>query len=349
MLLLATCLPAQAPAGFETAVDRLFRDCRRPGRPGAAVLVAVGEQVLLRKAYGLADLERSVALTPQSVFDIGSTSKQFTAACLLLLAQSGDLSLDDRVREHIDELPACFDPVTLRHLMLHTSGVPDYIDRLAERGADDEDRTTMDEALAVLCDVERLDFATGTRWAYSNSNYLLLSLVVEYESGLPLPQFARERIFEPLGMAHTHIHADCTALVPNRALSYSRSSGSWRWHFSNWEQTGDGAVFTTVGDLLIWARNFRHGRVGGQALLEAMAKRGRLDDGSAIDYGAGLVFGRIGERVTISHGGAWAAYGADLLRIPDRDLVVVCLCNRDDIDPTRLARRIAKLALKHLE
>ncbi len=337
--------PEPAPPTFEQEVDRLFRGCERPGSPGAVVLVAAGDEVLLEKAWGLADLERSVPLSVDSVLDIGSTSKQFTAACVLLLQQDEKLALDDPIRRHVDELPACCEPVTLRHLMLHTSGVPDYIGLMTAGGADVEDRTTNDDALDALAKVDALAFDPGTRWAYSNSNYLLLSLVVGRVSGRPLPAFAQERIFGPLGMASTHVHEQCTDLVPNRALSYSKSArGGWRWNFSNWEQTGDGAVFTTVGDLLKWSRNFAHGPVGGEALRAAMARPGALDGGEPLDYGCGLVFDELDGTPIVSHGGAWAAYRAELLRVPAEELTVVCLCNRDDLNPSQLARRIARLA-----
>jgi CubicO group peptidase (beta-lactamase class C family) len=330
-------------------IAQLLRATERPGSPGAVVLVARGDEILHHRAYGLADLERAVPLQVDSVLDIGSTSKQFTAASVLLLEQDDALSLADPVHKHVKELPACFAPVTLRHLMLHTSGIPDYIGLLLAGDAPhhQEDRTTADDALDALCRVDALQFPAGAQWAYSNSNYFLLAVVVERASGSSLAQFARQRIFEPLGMTSTHIHTDCTQLVPGRAFSYSRArGGGWRWNFSNWEQSGDGAVLTTVGDLWQWARNFSSGKVGGEKLLAAMAQRGSLDDGSAIDYGAGLSFGDLAGTPCVTHGGAWAAYRAELLRVPSRDLVVVCLCNRDDLDPQAICRKIAVAALR---
>ena len=160
---------------FESQVDRLFRGSSRAGHPGAVVLVARGDEFLVAKGYGLADLERNVPLTEDSVLDIGSTSKQFTATCLLLLANDGDLKLDDSVRKHIKELPACCEPVTLRHMMLHTSGLPDYIGLLMAGGQHVENRTTMEDALESLLTIDKLDFAAGTGWAYSNSNYMPVS------------------------------------------------------------------------------------------------------------------------------------------------------------------------------
>lgn len=342
-LLLPLATAQEAETTLEAKVDRIFRGYAKTDAPGAVVLIGRGSEILLQKAYGLADLERNVALTPESVFDIGSTSKQFTAAAVLLLEQEKKLTLGDPVRTHVAELPECTAPITLRHLMLHTSGLPDYIGLMAKTGFDLEDKTSADDALHELGKVEALDFPTGTKWEYSNTNYFLLSEVVERVAKRPLAEFARERFFEPLVMRHTHVHADCTQLVPRRALSYSKGPrGVWRWNFSNWEQTGDGAVFTTVGDLFLWAQNFDSGAVGGPGLLAAMSAPGALDDGAALDYGAGLMFHDDNGRKIVSHGGAWAAYRAELLRIPAEKLVIVCLMNRDDGNPSALCRRVAQ-------
>lgn len=345
VVLLPSLAAAQQTEPLATRVAGLFRAAGKPGAPGGAVLVARGGEVLLRAAWGLADLERAVPLTADSVFDIGSTSKQFTAACVLLLEQDGALRLVDPVRRYVPELPACTDPVTLRHLLLHTSGIPDYIGRMRAAGHDFEDRTTADDALQALAGVEALQFPAGSRWAYSNSNYFLLAEVVARVAGRPLAEIARERIFVPLGMTTSHVHTDCCALVPGRAFAYSRAPGGWRWDFSNWEQTGDGAVFTTVGDLLRWSRNSITGTVGGEALRAAMAAPGALDDGTPIDYGMGVMFTEVEGRRAIAHGGAWAGYRAELLRVLEPDVVVACLCNRTDMEPSALARRIAGMVL----
>ena len=328
-------------AALETKVDDIFKPFSKPDAPGAVVLIARGEQVVLQRAYGSADLERSVPLSVDSVLDIGSTSKQFTAACALMLVGEKKLELEDPVKKHVSELPACCDAVTVRHLLLHTSGIPDYIGLMMKEGFDLEDRTTAEDALAALKRVDALLFAAGSKWEYSNSNYFLLSEVFERVAKQPLAEFAAEKIFEPLRMANTHIHDDSRRLVPNRALSYSKGKrGAWVWNFSNWEQTGDGAVFTTVGDLLRWARNYTTGTVGGEALLKSMSTPGALDDGTALQYGMGLMFTEEkGERI-VSHGGAWAAYRAELVRVPERDLTVICLANRDDMNPSVLCRRI---------
>ncbi|MEO6597550.1 MAG: serine hydrolase domain-containing protein [Planctomycetota bacterium] len=347
LLLTATAVAQDESAPpLEVQVDRIFQNCAKSGGPGAVVLVARGDDVLLQRAYGLADLERDVPLSVDSVFDIASTSKQFTAACVLLLANEGKLALGDAVQKHLPELPTCCEKVTVRHLLLHTSGLPDYIELLLAAGEQVEDRTDADEAFAALRKIEALRFPPGSQWAYSNSNYFLLSEIVERTAKQSLAEFARERIFVPLGMSNTHVHDDCTALVKHRALSYSRGRrGEWVWNYSGWQQTGDGAVLTTVGDLLKWSRNFTTGTVGGDKLLAAMSQPGSLDDGTAIEYGMGLMFLDARPPRLVAHGGAWAGYRAECMRVPTADLTVVCLCNRGDQNPTALAQQVVRAVL----
>lgn len=345
-LLTAAMASAQSEVDLTARIDRLFHRCAKPGVPGAVVLAAKAGEVLHRKAYGLADLERGVPLTPESVFDIASTSKQFTAACVLLLEQDGALALGDAVRTHVTELPACMERVTLRHMLLHTSGIPDYIGLLMKNGVDVEDRASPQEALDVLAAVDDLEFPAGTRWSYSNSNYFLLAEVVERRAPVSMPEFARERIFAPLGMDSTRVRSDTRVLIENRALSFSPAPrGRWVANYSNWEQVGDGAVHTTVDDLLRWTQNFETWKVGGGELAAAFAGPGTLDGGEPLDYGYGLVFERWRGRDTISHGGSWQGFRSDFLLVPGERVVVICLCNRSDLAPTQLCRSIARLLL----
>lgn len=334
------------PADLSRRIDAMFHRCDKPGVPGAVALLARGAQVLHRAAYGLADLERNVSLLPDSVLDIGSVSKQFTAACVLLLVQDGAVALDDPVRKHVTEMPECMQPVTVRHMLLHVSGIPDYIGLLMKKGVDVEDRVTPQEGLDVLVEVERLTFETGSKWAYSNSNYFLLAEIVERRAPVPLPEFARQRIFTPLGMKATHYRADTHVLVPNRALSFSPvARGRWVANYSNWEQLGDGAVYTTVDDLWRWARNFESFEVGGEALQAAWSGPGKLDDGELLDYGFGLQFQQWRGRDTVHHSGAWQGFRADFLLVPSERIVAICLCNRTDLAPNQLTRGMARLAI----
>lgn len=335
------------PDSIARRLDAVFAEYGRPGSPGCALGVYRDGRIVYAKGYGSANLELGTPLSSASVLDIGSTSKQFTAMSVLLLAADGKLRLDDDVRRYIPSLPAYGAPITIRHLMLHTSGLRDYTTLLALAGEPTENWTTDDDALDLIVRQRALNFPSGSQWQYSNSGYFLLSLVVKQVSGQSLPRFAQARIFEPLGMAHSHIHDDHAMVVPNRATGYapSDSAGPFRIDMSDFEQTGDGSVFTTVEDLVRWDENFYSGRVGGPAVLAQMITPGTLRDGTPLDYAAGLFVGKYRGLETVEHGGAWAGYRSQLLRFPTEHVSVTCLCNLGSANPDGLAQQVADVYL----
>ncbi|HSJ06788.1 MAG TPA: serine hydrolase domain-containing protein [Longimicrobiales bacterium] len=334
-----------APAGEADGVDSVFGEWNHEDTPGCAVGVYRDGAVVLARGYGMADLERRVPITPHTVFDIGSTSKQFAAASILLLEQQGRLSLDDNVRTHVPELPEYARSITIRHLLHHTSGLRDYIGLLTFAGSDIDDVTTADEALAMIARQRRLNFEPGDEHLYSNSGYFLLSIIVERVAGKSLRDFAREQIFAPLGMQRTHYLGSYDDIVPDRALAYSPRGDGLRTDMSRWLQLGDGAVFTTVEDLLLWDRNFYDGAVGGEDLVAALQVTGTLNSGEAIAYARGLTTGEYRGVRTVSHGGAWGGYRAELMRFPEQRFSVAVLCNLASTNPTRLARQVADIYL----
>ena len=346
----AVCLSVAAQASGSTPAQRLdavFADYNRSDSPGCAVGVYRDGEILEARGYGMADLEQGIAIGPRTVFDIGSTSKQFTAASIALLAQDGELSLDDDVREYIPELPAYGQTITIRHLLNHSSGLRDYIELMLLAGVDIDDVTDGDEALEIITRQRALNFAPGSDWLYSNSGYFLASVIVERVSGKTLPEFAAERIFVPLGMRHTLYRDDYTLVIPQRASAYApRPGGGYAIDMSNWQQVGDGAVFTTVEDLLRWDRNFYQPRVGGERLLADLLTAGALDDGETLDYALGLFHGEHRGLPTVSHGGSWGGYRAELLRFPEEHFSVAVLCNLAGTNPSGLARQVAGIYLE---
>jgi CubicO group peptidase (beta-lactamase class C family) len=334
-----------APDPDADRVDAVFGEWNHEDTPGCAVGVYRDGGMVLARGYGMADLERRVPITPQSVFDIGSTSKQFAAASILLLEQQGRLNLDDGVRTHVPELPEYSRPITIRHLLHHTSGLRDYIGLLTLAGSDIDDVTTADEALAMIARQRRLNFDPGDEHLYSNSGYFLLSIIVERVTGMSLRDYAREHIFAPLGMQRTHYLGSYDDIVPDRALAYAPRGDGLRTDMSRWLQLGDGAVFTTVEDLLAWDRNFYDGAVGGDALVSALQVKGTLTGGEEIGYARGLRTGEYRGVRTVSHGGAWGGYRSELLRFPEHRFSVAVLCNLASANPTRLARQVADIYL----
>src|SRR5437879_2188578 len=251
------------------AVDEVFSDLTKPGTPGCALAVYRDGKIIYAKGYGLANIEEDVAITPQSVFDIGSTSKQFTAASILLLEKQGKLSVDDDVRKFVPELPAYGQQITIVQLLNHTSGLRDYLTLFELAGINIDSVTTDGDALALITRQKALNFAPGTDWLYSNSGFFLLSVIVQRASGKTLREFASENIFAPLEMTHTQYRDDHAALIANRAMAYDEqeNKAGYKLDVSYFEQTGDGAVHTSVEDLQKWDENLYSPGVGGKEFL----------------------------------------------------------------------------------
>lgn len=346
-LLISHALAAQsADTSVRARVDRVFAAYDRTDSPGCTLGVYRDGRTEYARGYGMANLELGVALSPQSVFDIGSTSKQFTATSVLLLARQGKLSLDDDIRKYIPELPNYGKTITIRHILTHTSGLRDYLTLWNLAGVDDADLTTDEDALALIVRQREPNFAPGDQWLYSNSGFFLASVIVKRVSGQSLPQFAEQNIFRPLGMTHTRFNDDHMAVIPNRATGYAPlPEGRFATAMSNFEQTGDGAVQTSIEDLLRWDENFYHPIVGDEQMLATMQTNAVLNDGKKQTYALGLMVDTYRGLRTVSHGGSWAGYRAELLRFPDQHLSVAALCNLATTNPSQLARRVADVYL----
>jgi len=328
------------------AIDRVFAEYASDTTPGCAVGVYRDGQIAYAKGYGMADLERNIPISPAMIFDLGSTSKQFAAAAVILLANEGKLSLGDDVRKYVPEVPDFGTPVTIDHMLRHTSGLRDYNGLLYAHGYRFEDATGDEEALDIIARQRALNFAPGSRWDYSNTGFFLLSTIVKRVTGQNLAEFARERIFGPLGMAETHFRNDHTAILPGRALAYSpRAGGGFQIDLSNWDQLGDGAVYSSVEELIKWDEDYYRRTVGGQALVDKLTEPGTLNDGRKHSYGRGLFIDSYRGLARIHHGGAWAGYRAMLMRFPAQHTSVALTCNVGSANTNRLAERVADVVL----
>lgn len=336
-------LPANTAVDI-SKVDAVFAKFG-PTTPGCALGVIQNGKLTYEKGYGMASIELGVPITPHTVFDIGSTSKQITATAIILLTQQGKLSLDDDIRKWIPELPDLGHRITLHHLLHHTSGIRDYIGLLSMAGAQEEAVTTDDDALAILTKQKGLNFSPGDDFLYSNSNYFLLSIVVRRASGKTLREFAAENIFKPLAMKDTQILDDHTRIIPRKANSYAARSDHYIEVMSNWEQTGDGAVQTTIEDLAKWDQNFYEPKVGGEALLKELQTTGVLNDDTKITYADGLFIDEYRGLRRVAHGGAWAGFRTELVRFPDQHFSVAVQCNLASSGPSQLATKVAEIYL----
>jgi CubicO group peptidase (beta-lactamase class C family) len=333
-------------AADTTAIDAVFADYDKPASPGCMLGVVSDGAFLYTRGYGRANIEHDVAFTPETVFDIGSTSKQFLATSILLLVEDGKVSLDDDVRKYLPEVPDYGQTITIRQLLTHTSGLRDYITLMTLAGWQMEDVTSPALALDLVSRQKALDFQPGAEFAYSNTGFFLASLIVERRSGKGLASFAAERVFRPAGMHATRYMDDHAAVVPRRATGYEPAGTGFRVALSNWEQLGDGAVQTSVADLLKWDANFYAPTVGGERLVSALQNEGRLSSGRPIGYGLGLFVGKYRGLPTVRHGGSWAGYRAELLRLPTVKTSVMVLCNLATADPEERANRVADIVLR---
>ncbi len=347
LLCLLVAASSLAQEQLTDKVDRVFAEWNATSSPGCALAVIKDGHIVYEHAYGMANLELSVAITPQSVFDIGSVSKQITATSILLLQQDGKLSLDDDMRKYLPEIPDYGSKITIRHLLHHTSGLRNYDDLFDLEGIPEADLTTDRDAMELIVRQKGVNFRAGEEFLYSDTNFFLMSQIVKRVTGQTLRQFAQERIFGPLEMTSTHFHDDHTMIVPRRATGYApHTGGGFEIDMSNFEQLGDGSVMTTVEDLAKWEQNFDHPKVGGADALRQLTTPGTLNNGQLIPYGMGIFVDRYRGLNWLHHSGEWVGYRAALSRFPDQHFATLVTCNCvGSMNPMVMAKRVADIYL----
>lgn len=348
-LIAASCGAQTAPNSPEkpeAKVDALFQKMDTTVSPGCALSVIRDHKIVYERGYGMADLDHNIPITPTSVFHVASMSKQFTAASILLLAQDGKLSLDDPVRNYIPELPDFGTLITIRELMHHTSGLRDQWELLGLSGwRYSHDLITDADVLYVVSHQRELNFPPNTQFLYSNTGYTLLAQIVARVSGQSFRKFTTQRIFAPLGMKNTHFRDDFQEIVKNMAYGYGGSGDTYRLSVTNFDTVGATSLLTTVEDLALWDENFYNPRVGGTSLVQQQQERGKLNDGTELDYASGLAIGKYRGLKTVGHSGADGGYRSDMIRFPDQHLSVACLCNLASANPSDLAKKVSEVYL----
>ena len=341
LMALPAALSAQSP-------DSIMAPFAQPGMPGAAVLVIRDGRVVFEKGYGLADVETHTPVTPETDFRLASLTKQFTATAIMLLAADGTLHYDDPVTRWVPNLPAYARGVTVRHLLNHTGGLPDYEDFVP----DSQTRQVLDaEIPALIAHSDTAYFAPGTRYRYSNTGYVLLALAVERASGMRFADFLRARIFAPLGMSGTLAREDAGPPVPQRAFGYTvHGAEVRRTDQSNTSATlGDGGVYTSVRDLATW-----DAALDAHRLVSADAQRLAWTPPPGVPvpsdepfggsgYGFGWFVARDGDALRLWHHGESRGFTNGVAREPARRVAVWVLTNRTGGAPWELARTIAAL------
>lgn len=352
--------------GVDQQVDRLFSPLVDANSPGAAVLVKRGNQVLFEKGYGARELRTNAKITAQTNFRLASFSKQFTAMAIMLLVRDGKLHYDDRLTDVFPNFPAYGKPITIRHLLTHTSGLPDYEDLMAKEEQasgprwSPEQQIQDEEVLALLEKQPTGKFAPGTRWAYSNSAYVVLGLVVAKVSGMPYRDFLEKRIFAPVGMNRSMAYQKGSNEVPERAFGHSKEND----RFVETDQSatsatlGDGGVYSNLEDLAKWDDALQKHTLLTENEMAFALTPATLADGSAthwpkeidgdnlapgkpVSYGFGWFLDPYEGHTRLWHSGSTMGFRTVIERFTTDGLTIVILCNRADLDPKPLAEKIA--------
>ncbi|NAS13985.1 serine hydrolase domain-containing protein [Poritiphilus flavus] len=329
------------------AIDSIFSQWDSPEVPGCSLGIIKEGSLIYSKGYGLANMEYGIPNSGKTVFRIGSTSKQFTAACIVLLAEQGKLSLEDNLKDLYPDFPDYASKITIRHLLNHTSGIRDYLALSYLKGLRGDDYYEDAEIMQWLINQTDLNFDPGEEYLYSNSGYWLLGQIVEKVSGKNMADFAREQIFEPLNMNSTHFHNDHKQIVRNRAFGYAPTGeGSYRISMTTLNMIGDGGIFTSIQDIKKWDDAYYNSTVLSKEFWDMMTQQGVLNDGEVISYASGLDIEEYKGLKTIRHGGAFVGFRAELLRFPDQRLSIAIFANRADASPWEMANQVADVMLK---
>ena len=338
-------LAAAAPLAAQDVamvLDSIFGAWNRTDAPGCAVGVDLGGTRTTR-AWGMSNLEYGVPLTPESVLESGSVAKQFTAAAVGLLVLRGQVSLDDDLRKHIPELPDFGSPITVRMILQHTSGLRDQWALLSIQGfPPGQEVHNFARILDLVKHQQRLNFAPGSEYLYSNTGFALAAILVSRVAGKPFAQFTADELFRPLGMTKTQWRDDYRRIVPGRATAYARNRDAWVLDMPFTMVHGNGGLLTTVGDMLTWNDALSTGRIpGGPELVRMLETTGQLTDGSPINYALGLTVDQYRGLREVSHGGSTAGYRTFLARWPERALSVAVFCNAASANTGRDAHAVA--------
>jgi CubicO group peptidase (beta-lactamase class C family) len=340
--------PAFAADDKQGRVDQVFAAYDKPGSPGCALGVIQDGNFLYRRGYGMGSLELGVPLSPQSVFYMGSVSKQFTAASVVLAAEQGFLSLDDNVRKFIPELPDYGYVITLRQMLHHTSGFRDFLTLLVLSDREAGEVHSEAEIIDLIARQKGLNNVPGEEWLYSNTNYFLLGVVVKRATKKSLAEFAAENIFQPLRMVHARFYDDHTVVLPGRVAAYDPGTdGKFLVDWSTgYDIVGAGGLMSTVDDMLLWDTNFYANKLGKGTLLKELQTRGVLNDGKQISYALGLQMDTYRGLPVVEHDGALYGYRTGILRFPGQRFSVVCLCNLSSAGVANLSRKVADIYLQ---
>jgi CubicO group peptidase (beta-lactamase class C family) len=339
-------------------IDAVFAGLKSNDAPGAAAIVVRNGRTVFHRGFGVTDLRTLKKIDERTNFRLASFTKQFTAACIMLLARDGKLRYDDHLTDFFPEFPAYGKSITVRNLLNHTSGLEDYGELLMKQFPNTPPEKVpqiLDAGVLKLLEQQAsAKFPAGTQWEYSNSGYAVLAMIVEKASGQPFGKFLQERIFTPLKMKNTLAYEKGKSEIPHRAYGHSKKDDAW--HETDQSPTsavlGDGGIYSSIGDLAKWDRSLREHTLLSQAEMQPALMPvqptevpAKLPDGSTVSYGFGWFLDPYQGHKRMFHDGGTMGFRTTIQRFPDDELTIIVLGNRTDIDPEELALKVADLYL----
>ena len=342
LFLSITCL---AQDGVSTKVDDYIRsEMQSQQIPGLALAVIKDGQIVIAKGYGLANVEHQVPVKPETIFQSGSTGKQFTATAVMMLAEEGKINLEDKITKYFPDGPEAWRNITVRHLLSHTSGMTDY-----PQDFDLRRDYTEDELYQRIKSIP-LAFQPGDKWSYSNLAYVMLGILIHKVSGKFYGDFLQERVFKPLEMTTARVISEAD-IVPNRAAGYRVENGQLKnqnWVSPSLNTTADGALYLTIHDMAKWDAALYTEKLLKKSSLEQMWTPVKLNDGKTHPYGFGWAVSEVRGRRLIEHGGAWQGFKAHISRYVDEKMTVILFANQIRANQTKLAHGVAAIVLPDL-
>jgi CubicO group peptidase (beta-lactamase class C family) len=339
-----SCSGKDEPVGPQ--IDRIFAEYKRTDEPGCAIAVVQNGKVVYQNGYGSANLEYNIPITPATVFDIASVSKQFAGVAIATLVQKGKISLDDDIRKYLPDVPEFSKTITVRHLVHHTSGIRDWPEALRVAGWRWDDVISFEDIMRMVKYQRDLDFEPGSQYSYSNTGYNLLAAIVEKVSGKQFSQWTTDEIFEPLGMKSSWFQDDYKRPVKNLAYSYAQKDKGFEKVTGSLTAYGSSSLFTTVEDLSKWVIHFDKQIADKNPVYTSMLQSGTLSNGQKIDYAFGLSRGEDRGIKTVAHTGGWQGYRTILINYPDEKLSIILLSNSAEFNISKFSGEVADLFLK---
>ena len=327
-------------------IDSIFNSWTESNHPGGAIGIMQNGEVIYSKAFGLASLEYQVPNTMETIFNVGSVSKQFTAMGIVLLQEKGLLSIDDDIRKHLPDMPDFGHTITIRHMLHHTSGMRSLHAMLGLAGWRDDDSRTNEDLYRFMLNQKELNFIPGDEYLYCNTGYMLMVNIIENVTKEKFPQWMKTNVFEPLGMSNTYVEDRYDRIVPNNATSYYGAKGDFFRAVEYWGYVGSGNVHSTTNDLLNWLQNFSTPSTNWSSAFEMLKTTDELNDGSENNYAFGVSLDEFKGYIRVQHGGAIGGFRAYASTYPEEQLSIAVLTNFSSSNPGSIERNIAGILLK---